>query len=62
MFRHVWFNTCKALTIDTEAEKKRITEITYYIGVQSTSQNGRAPVLFPDTTFYCHQLRQDLNQ
>lgn len=55
MFRHVWFNTCKAVTIDAETEKKRIRENTYYIGLQGTPQNEQAPVLFPDTTFCCHQ-------
>lgn len=36
MFRDVCFNTSKATSIDAEAEKKKITEITYYIGLQST--------------------------
>lgn len=39
-----------------------ITEITRYIGLQSTPQDGQAPALFPDNTFCCLQQRQDLNQ
>lgn len=62
MFRDVCFNTSKATSIDAEAEKKKITEITYYIGLQSTLRNGQTPVVFPDCTFCYHQQRHDLNQ
>lgn len=27
MFKHVWFNTCKALTIDAEAERKELQKL-----------------------------------
>jgi len=33
---------------------KMTRETTYYVGLQRTTQNGQAPVLFPDSIFCYH--------
>lgn len=52
VFTDVCFNTSKAMTMDAD---RRTTKITYYIGLQRPTQNGEAPVLFPESIFCCRQ-------